>query len=90
MQGIAAKQHDAWDIGMTTTDDFTQAEVLYEETLPAVQAALTRPPGAPRELPIVTGFLGRGLQTGVARSEPLQSNPFIDLKPGFTTKIILV
>ena len=43
-----------------------QAEVLYEETLPAVAVALKRTPGAPRELPIVTGFLGRGLQTGAS------------------------
>ena len=27
MQEIPAAQHDAWDLGMVTTDDFTQAEV---------------------------------------------------------------
>lgn len=26
-QGIKARQHDAWEIGMTTTDDFAQADV---------------------------------------------------------------
>jgi hypothetical protein len=39
--------------------------VLYPETLAAVKAALARAPGAPRTIPIVTGFLGRGINTGV-------------------------
>ena len=64
-QGIAANQHDAFSIGMTTTDDFQNAEVIYNETLPAIKAALTRPPGAPKSIPVVTGFLGRGINTGV-------------------------
>jgi aspartate kinase len=39
--------------------------VNYELTLPAVRAALMLPAAlGPRPLPIVTGFLGRGLQTG--------------------------
>lgn len=63
-QGIAANQHDAFSIGMTTTDDFQNAEVVYPETLPAIKASLTRPPGAPKTIPIVTGFLGRGINTG--------------------------
>lgn len=63
-QGIPANQHDAFAIGMTTTDDFQNAEVLYSETLPAVKAFLTRPPGAPKSIPVVTGFLGRGINTG--------------------------
>lgn len=65
-QGIAANQHDAFSIGMTTTDDFQNAEVIYHETLPAIKAALTRPPGAPKSIPVVTGFLGRGINTGAA------------------------
>ncbi len=63
-QGIAANQHDAFAIGLTTTDDFQNADMLYGETLPAVKAALTRPPGAPKSIPVVTGFLGRGINTG--------------------------
>ena len=63
-QGIAANQHDAFSIGMTTTDDFQNAEVVYPETLPAIKASLTRPPGAPKTIPIATGFLGRGSNTG--------------------------
>lgn len=64
-QGIAANQHDAFAIGMTTTDDFQNAEIIYNETLPALKAALTRPPGAPKSIPVVTGFLGRGINTGI-------------------------
>lgn len=63
-QGIAAAQHDAFAIGMTTTDDFQNAEVIYNETLPALKASLARPPGAPKTIPVVTGFLGRGINTG--------------------------
>ena len=61
---MATRQHDAFSIGLTTTDDFQNADVLYSDTLPAVKAALTRPPGAPKAIPIVTGFLGRGINTG--------------------------
>lgn len=64
-QGVATRQHDAFSIGLTTTDDFQNADVLYEDTLPAIKAALTRPPGAPKAIPIVTGFLGRGINTGM-------------------------
>ena len=63
-QGIAARQHDAYDIGVTTNDNFSNAEVDFENSLPAVRAALARRPGAGPELPVVTGFLGRGRQTG--------------------------
>jgi hypothetical protein len=28
---VPARQHDAWDLGVTTTDDFSNAEVLYDE-----------------------------------------------------------
>ena len=59
---------------MTTTDDFQNADVLYPETLPAVKAALTRQPGAPQTIPVVTGFLGRGLSTGM---QPLLPPPML-------------
>lgn len=42
----------------------THPQVNYQLTLPAVKEALTFKPGQERHLPIVTGFLGRGLQTG--------------------------
>ena len=62
--GVPARQFDAFAIGITTTDDFTNADVIYDATLPAVQAALTRAPGQPAEMPVVTGFLGKGATTG--------------------------
>jgi aspartate kinase len=76
-RGIPARQHDAWELGVTTTDNFGNAEVLYEETTPRVRAALlgegrTAPSNGsssssssapPREIPVVTGFLGRGVNT---------------------------
>lgn len=63
-QGVPAKQYDAYQIGVTTSDNFVNAEVNYELTLPAVRESLTFAPSEPRHLPIITGFLGRGLQTG--------------------------
>ncbi|EFN54755.1 hypothetical protein CHLNCDRAFT_134660 [Chlorella variabilis] len=63
-QGVAARQYDAFDLGVITNDNFVNAEVNYELTLPAVRESLTFKPGQRRHLPIVTGFLGRGLQTG--------------------------
>ena len=64
LQGVPAVQHDAWVIGMTTTDDFTEAEVNYQATLPLLRASLTMSQGQVPQVPIVTGFLGRGLSTG--------------------------
>ncbi|GIL62599.1 hypothetical protein Vafri_16782 [Volvox africanus] len=63
-QGVPARQHDAWDLGLTTTDDFNNADVIYEASLPAIAAALAPKPGQPVEIPIVTGFLGRGQVSG--------------------------
>lgn len=64
MQGVRARQHDAWDIGVMTSDNFGNADVLYPETLPAVQKALTWSPDTQPYIPVVTGFLGRGQMTG--------------------------
>ena len=60
--GVPARQHDAFNLGLTTTDEFTAADVLYEPTLPAIRAALAGVNG--RAIPVVTGFLGRGQVTG--------------------------
>ncbi len=62
-QGVAARQYDAWDLGMTTTDDFCNCDVIYEESLPRIRASLLSRKNQ-REVPIVTGFLGRGINTG--------------------------
>ncbi|KXZ46967.1 hypothetical protein GPECTOR_39g461 [Gonium pectorale] len=64
VQGVPARQHDAWELGLTTTDDFTNADVIYEASLPAIAASLAPKAGQPVEVPIVTGFLGRGQTTG--------------------------
>ncbi len=61
---MPARQYDAWDLGMTTNDDFTNADVNYEESLPRIRTSLMPKPGQAKEVPIVTGFLGRGLVTG--------------------------
>eukprot|EP00898_Chlorokybus_atmophyticus_P007665 jgi/Chlat1/78/Chrsp1S00209 len=60
--GVMSKQHDAWDIGFITTDDFTNGDIL-PETYPAVAAALKPKADEPPHVPIVTGFLGRGKDT---------------------------
>jgi aspartate kinase len=61
---VSAKQYDAYEIGVITNDNFTNADVDYEATLPGLRDSLRRRPGAPAELPVVTGFLGKGRTTG--------------------------
>ena len=63
MQGIKSQQFDACDLGIITTDIFTNADIIYEKTLPAVRAALTRDTHETKRIPVVTGFLGRGVST---------------------------
>ncbi|CAI5459611.1 unnamed protein product [Closterium sp. Yama58-4] len=75
--GVPSKQFDAFHMGVITTDEFTNADVL-EETYPAVAESLLSAYDAHREsaaasgddsssrafIPVVTGFLGRGKKTG--------------------------
>jgi len=63
-RGVRAKQVDAVEAGMVTTDDFTNAHVLFERALPALAHSLTFQPGEATYLPIFTGFIGRGAKTG--------------------------
>ncbi|KAK9865888.1 hypothetical protein WJX84_003087 [Apatococcus fuscideae] len=63
-EGLLAQQYDAWDLGLTSTDDFTNADVLYEPTLEKIAAALAPQDGPLRTIPVVTGFLARGQNTG--------------------------
>ena len=65
---VPARQHDSFAPGfnLATSDDFGAADVAYDAALPAVRAALAPPPGQPCAIPVVTGFLGRGLVTGAA------------------------
>ena len=65
LQGLDSRQYDAWQLGIVTSDDFTAADIQYTETLPAVRQALQMGLGQPPHIPVVTGFLGRGIKTGV-------------------------
>ena len=49
---------------MVSSDDFTNADVRYEQSFSNIRASLTRTNGGPQEIPIVTGFLARGESTG--------------------------
>lgn len=76
-QGVPSVQHDAFEMGIKTTDQFTNGDVLYEESVENVRANLRRawaasdlkfecPDGKEevRVVPVVTGFLGQGEKTG--------------------------
>ncbi|CAG9465005.1 unnamed protein product [Pedinophyceae sp. YPF-701] len=62
--GIPARQVDAFAAGMVTDDAFTNADVQYAEALPALRESLSFSPGEQRAVQVVTGFLGRGKNTG--------------------------
>ena len=49
---------------MVSSDDFSNADVRYEQSFLNIRAALTWSNGSPAEIPIVTGFLARGENTG--------------------------
>ncbi|CAH8258876.1 unnamed protein product [Arabidopsis lyrata] len=57
--GHKARQYDAFEIGIITTDDFTNADIL-EATYPAVSKKLLGDWSKENAVPIVTGFLGKG------------------------------
>lgn len=61
--GAKARQYDAFDMGIITTDDFTNADIL-EATYPAVANRLHDDWMADPAIPIVTGFLGQGCKSG--------------------------
>lgn len=63
-EGVGARQHDAWDLGLVSSDDFTNADVRYEQSFANIKRSLTRTGARPQEIPIVTGFLARGENTG--------------------------
>ncbi|XP_059278632.1 aspartokinase 2, chloroplastic-like isoform X2 [Lycium ferocissimum] len=60
--GVKARQYDAFEMGIITTDDFTNADIL-EATYPAVAKRLTGDWTSDPAIPIVTGFLGKGWRT---------------------------
>lgn len=49
---------------MVSSDDFCNADVRYEQSFANIRASLTRSNGGFPEIPIVTGFLARGENTG--------------------------
>ncbi|KAH7516651.1 hypothetical protein FEM48_Zijuj10G0157700 [Ziziphus jujuba var. spinosa] len=61
--GVKACQYDAFEIGFMTTDDFTNA-VILEETYPTVAKRINDDWICNSAVPIVTGFLGKGLRSG--------------------------
>ena len=63
--GVPATQFDAWDLGLMTSDEFTNAEIDYELSVPKVQQALAAHAEQHGTIPVVTGFVGRGRETGV-------------------------
>jgi len=63
-QGVPARQINAFEAGLVTTDAFGNADVLYGEALPALRAALAFGEGEERRVTVFTGFLGRGEETG--------------------------
>ncbi|GAV59515.1 AA_kinase domain-containing protein/ACT domain-containing protein [Cephalotus follicularis] len=60
--GVKARQYDAFDIGFITTDDFTNADIL-EATYPAVAKRLLGDWTSDPAIPVVTGYLGKGLRS---------------------------
>lgn len=62
--GVKGTQFDAWDLGMQTTDEFTNAEIIYELSLPAVGKALKAHVREHGTVPVVTGFVGKAASSG--------------------------
>eukprot|EP00983_Pelagomonas_calceolata_P021643 678167-Pelagomonas_calceolata.AAC.1 len=58
VQGVPAQQYDSFQIGMVTTDDFTNADIVYDEALPQIKATFDARKNL-REVPIVTGVCVR-------------------------------
>ncbi|GMH32227.1 hypothetical protein BSKO_00061 [Bryopsis sp. KO-2023] len=63
-KGVPARQYDAWEIGFVSSDEFGNADLVYEETLRKIRETLIRGQNQPHEIPIVTGFLAKGEKTG--------------------------
>ncbi|CAM8876348.1 unnamed protein product [Rhodiola kirilowii] len=60
--GVKARQYDAFEMGIMTTDDFTNADILGE-TYPAVAKRLRGDWVKDPAIPVVTGFLGKGCKS---------------------------
>ena len=66
---IPATQFDAWKLGLVTSDEFTNAEIDYDASVPAVLAAVRAHSARHRAVPVVTGFVGRGKGTGALSAQ---------------------
>ncbi|CAM6007541.1 unnamed protein product [Sphagnum balticum] len=68
--GRHSQQYDAFDLGVITTDEFTNAEIV-ETTYPTVLRRLQEESERCKKfargptIPVVTGFLGKGMSTGL-------------------------
>ncbi|CAM6043037.1 unnamed protein product [Sphagnum compactum] len=68
--GRHSQQYDAFDLGVITTDEFTNAEIV-ETTYPTVLRRLQEESERCKTfargptIPVVTGFLGKGMSTGL-------------------------
>jgi len=62
-QGVRSKQCDAWEIGFVSTDDDFEAGEILPETYGKLREALIRKPGEDPYVPVVTGFLAKGIHT---------------------------
>ncbi|KAJ6833623.1 aspartokinase 1, chloroplastic-like isoform X2 [Iris pallida] len=60
--GSKARQYDAFHLGIITTDDFTNADIL-DVTYPAVAKRLHEDWINNPAIPVVTGFLGKGCKS---------------------------
>jgi aspartate kinase len=62
--GVPAKQFDAWRLGLTTTCEFTDAQVKYS-CMPAIKEAIAAHFDEHKHMvPVVTGFLGKAEGSG--------------------------
>jgi aspartate kinase len=63
--GVPAVQVDAWKLGIVTSDEFTNAEIDYAASMPAVRSAVKELCSEEEgSVLVVTGFIGRGKGTG--------------------------
>eukprot|EP00242_Pyramimonas_sp_CCMP2087_P011691 CAMPEP_0198199080 /NCGR_PEP_ID=MMETSP1445-20131203/2408_1 /TAXON_ID=36898 /ORGANISM="Pyramimonas sp., Strain CCMP2087" /LENGTH=581 /DNA_ID=CAMNT_0043868797 /DNA_START=76 /DNA_END=1821 /DNA_ORIENTATION=- len=63
-QGVEARQFDAVDIGFACTDDNYENGEILPETYPVLKKSLTRAEGEKPFIPVITGFLAKGVKTG--------------------------
>ena len=63
-RGVNAKQYDAFEIGMVTSDDDIENGRVLPESYANLKQSLTLTDGAKPQISVVTGFLGKGENSG--------------------------